>query len=281
MPRYSMLQGLYLAFYSKAFYRDVVHGWKGRGFKYLLILLTVAWFSVFWKASSDMRHVAEVGESALAAGAGGRSYSTIEDQVIASIFSQLPAVTLSAGQAEINNNEPYTIYNITTEDPLVYINTDKNYVPADNIEAPVVITAYRILLQSQGEKENPAVLLDFSMFQQDITFDAGLLLENIKGIGSYLFLSFLAMVAVSFALMALIVWLIAQGLSNLINIENKNVNYQSINRLVAVAMTPLVVLKTLSYFVPLLMFIPLFSLASSLSPLVVLYVIVNKTDIIN
>jgi hypothetical protein len=43
MPRFRVFHPLWMAFYSRALYRDVGRSWTGLGVPYLLLLLCVTW----------------------------------------------------------------------------------------------------------------------------------------------------------------------------------------------------------------------------------------------
>lgn len=136
MKQYTILQPLYMAFYSQALYRDVAANWKGRCFGYLLLLLTVYWIPEMSRLHSDVSEF----------------FTTEAPKII----NQMPAITISHGEASVDKPVPYIVYYPDKDSPYITIDTSDKPASLDNSKAILLITKTKLFLK-KSRTETSAV----------------------------------------------------------------------------------------------------------------------------
>lgn len=119
MRRYSIFHAPVLSFFSKAFYSDVCHRWKGVGFAYMLLLLIVCWIAPMIKV-----HM---------------SFSDFVDNEAPKIVSQIPTIRIVNGKASIRKPQPYRITDPDTGQVLAVIDTHGFIKSLDDTSAVVLV----------------------------------------------------------------------------------------------------------------------------------------------
>ena len=100
------LKGLYLAWFSKDFYSQVVHKWHGLGLQFLMGVLVIGWAVVAVKVQYEVV-----------------SYI---DGFIIPIFKQMPELNLSDGKLTMNRESPVVVKNPKTGKAIVTIDLSEN-----------------------------------------------------------------------------------------------------------------------------------------------------------
>ncbi len=222
MKRYSIFQIPVLSFFSKNIYRYVASDWKGTGFAYLLLLLLICWIVTLIKV-----HV-QVGDYI--------------DNVASQVISQVPVISVSGGNASIEEPQPYYIKDPESGNDLIIIDTTGNTASLDNSGAKVLIKKREVEF-----KKNEYETRTFSFEKiRDFTLDQGLLNKFANIIKMVM-----AVVIFPFALLGSYVFRIAQALiygaiGMLFALMHKSkMPYITVIRIAVVAVTPPIILRTL------------------------------------
>ena len=120
MKRYSIIHVPVLSFFSKDLYRDVCYNWKGSGFVYLLLLLSVCWIAPMVKL-----HV---------------GLSDFVDNEAPKMVTQIPVITIVEGKASIDEPQPYYIQEPETGENLIVIDTTGTITSLEGTEVFALIT---------------------------------------------------------------------------------------------------------------------------------------------
>ena len=89
MRQYGMFHAPFMSFFSQSFYRDVDMHWKGTGFAYLLLMLTICWIPTIIQFHHSVGDYVENDAPAL--------------------IEQLPTITIVKGEASVDVAQPYEI----------------------------------------------------------------------------------------------------------------------------------------------------------------------------
>jgi hypothetical protein len=133
MRRFGAFQALWMAFYSKALYRDVARHWPGVGFLYLLLLLALAW----------LPEIAQLHISL------GRSLEKLSEPIV----QQIPEITIREGKATVNPPGPHIIKDPEEGKELVIIDTSGQRTSLEGTDAMVLITETQLFLKNEGRGE--------------------------------------------------------------------------------------------------------------------------------
>lgn len=222
MKRYSIFQIPVLSFFSKNMYRYVASDWKGSGFAYLLLLLIICSIVALIKV-----HV-QVGNYI--------------DNVASQVISQVPAISITGGNASIKESQPYSIKDPETGKDMIIIDTTGNTISLDNSEAKVLIKKTECIFKKD---EFESKTFSFEKFG-DFTLNQDLLnkLANIVK-------KFMAAVLFPFVVLGAFIFRIVQTLiygaiGMLFALMHKSkMPYVTAIRLTVVAVTPCIILRTL------------------------------------
>ena len=224
MRRYGILHPLVLSFFSRSLYRDVGRNWRGVGFLYLLLLLTLSWLPSVIQLHRDLKGFAATFAPAL--------------------LEQVPALRIVDGKVSIEEDEPYSIRNPLTGDPLAIIDTTGRTTSSAESGVPVLLTRSQLIIRksrSETRVYDLSAIKDFSIDRQRAE-------RWVAAITSWFAIVFypLALV-VSLAyriLQALLYAAIGIGFAKLLKAD---LAYPALVRLAAVAVTPAIALDTLRH----------------------------------
>lgn len=120
MRRYGRIQGLVLALGSAPFYRDVARNWRGVGFLYVLLLLTLTWIPVliYWQVSFTHGVRTEMPK----------------------VLDKLPPITIKDGKASSPVAQPYTVTNTDTGEPFFILDTTGEVKSLEGSQAHMLLT---------------------------------------------------------------------------------------------------------------------------------------------
>lgn len=102
---YSYRQALYMAFYSRRLYIDVVKRWRGFGFKYLLLLVIIAVIPMSGRIIYKFNHA-------------------FDDQLI-TLINEIPPLDIRNGELVFDKPMPYIIKDKTGADSIIIDTTGK------------------------------------------------------------------------------------------------------------------------------------------------------------
>jgi hypothetical protein len=233
MKQLGPLQALWMSFYSQDLYRDVARNWKGIALLYLMLLLALSWLPtpVRWFL-------------------GLRAFASAEAPAIT---RQLPAVRIQNGIMEARPSGRHELLIPDTkarasDEPLFVIDDSIDVIPADLSVNAVMLTRreFGIIRPSRHERRvytlTPAADMDVTpdevrSFLESLQFWVPPIGYLIALTGSVLFR----------LLQALVYAAIGQGLARR---WNAVLDHRSAVRLAVVAMTPVVVIRTLLWMGP-------------------------------
>lgn len=143
--RYSAPHALYLSFFSRPFYQDVVSNWKGLGFAYLAALLTLCTIPVVLKIQADIQNQAP------------------------NYIKQLPKITIAKGSLSVTEPQPYIIKDEKTGDPFIIIDTTGTISSLDGSKAVVLLTKTALIVKINSRDTRTFSLSSLS--EETITID--------------------------------------------------------------------------------------------------------------
>jgi hypothetical protein len=223
MREYSILHPLVLSFFSPRLYRDVGRNWKGMGFLYLLAVLTLCWTVSLWGLHRKM----SAGLSAWAP----------------KLVEQVPAIMIKDGRLSIDAPEPYVIASPDDGTPLVVIDTTGRTASLEKSRARVLVTGGQVIVRkSEGETRT----YDLSQVKE-LRIDKERVAAWVEAIRNWM-----AIVIFPFALAGSYVFRILQalvyGAIGLLfdRMFGTRLDYPALVRLAAVAVTPALILRTVS-----------------------------------
>jgi hypothetical protein len=209
-----------MSFYSKSLYQDVGRNWKGISFVYLLSLLALCWIPGMVQLHSDFYDYVT---------------NTAPD-----IVEQFPPVTISNGEASIDEPEPYFI-----KDPeygaVMIIDTTGQFTSLNDTEARALLMKTKFIIR---ESETATRIFDLSQVN-DFVVDQSLIngwLEILR--------NWLAIVIYPFAVLFSFVYRVIQALLYaaigilMAKMMRATLSFQSLLSLAIVAITPAVLLGT-------------------------------------
>jgi hypothetical protein len=232
MRRYTFVHAFVLSFFSKSFYQDVGQRWRGTGLAFLLAMLALVWIPTMIKMHRDL--------------------SKFLAQEAPPLTKQIPAITISKGKVSTDVQTPYFINNPGGGTPLMIIDTSGQYETLDNTSAEILLTRSKVLMRDHAATKVydlsgvQSFYVDRAKVEEWLAFGGrwfALLVYPVVVICSFIFRGVQVLV---YALVGLL-------FTRLLNVK---LNYQTLMRLAAVTLTPVLLLDLFLEFVPLR--IPLF-----------------------
>ena len=232
MRRYTFVHAFVLSFFSKSFYQDVGQRWRGTGLAFLLVMLALVWVPTMIKMHRDL--------------------SRFLAQEAPPLTKQIPAITISKGKVSTDVQTPYFINNPHEGTPLMIIDTSGQYETLDNTSAEILLTRSKVLMRDHAATK----VYDLSGVQS-FYVDRAKVEEWLALAGRWFALvAYPVLVICSFifrGVQVLVYALVGLLFTRLLNVK---LNYQTLMRLAAVTLTPVLLLDLFLEFVPLR--IPLF-----------------------
>jgi uncharacterized protein DUF1189 len=226
MKRYSIFHAFVLSFFSKSLYQDVGRYWRGTGLLYLLIVLALVWIPTTIKMHLGINRFV--------------------NNDTPRITQQIPKITITNGKVSTDVATPYFIKDPDDGTPLAIIDTTGKYETLDNSPARLLVTRSKVIARSDRDTR----IYDLSgveSFYVDRERVEGWLATSKTWFSVVAFpillISSFALRAIQVLIYALIGMLFARML-------NANLDYKTLMRLAAVALTPVLVLNLLIEFVP-------------------------------
>lgn len=223
MKKYSAFHIPLLSFYSKVLYRYACLEWKGIGFAYLFLLLAVCWIPSMIKY-----HML---------------FSNFTRKDAPKIISQIPQISFSNGIASVDVPQPYTIRDPKTQRELIVIDTTGKINTLNDTKAVGLVTRTEAIFRKSAVETrsfNYRSLDDFVLNQQIVTG----WLQTASKYWAYIFYPFALIGSFLFRIIQLLLYA-AIGYLFASWCQSKR-SYDSLLRLSAVAVTPCIIVNTIS-----------------------------------
>jgi hypothetical protein len=226
-PQFNRFQALWSSFYSADLYRDVARRWKGVGALYLLLLLAITWLPSAYRWTGIMQDFAA--------------------KAVAGIV-QMPTITIENGVMRATPPGRHVLEPFGPGDLRIIVDDTIDAVPPD-FEAEAIVVARREVVMIRPERRERRTWALTPTTNYELTREKA---------GSYLaaldswvpVVGYIASVAG--ALVFRILQALAYGAIGMIFVRKwrSGLDYQAVVRLAAVAVTPVIVLRTLIWFAP-------------------------------
>jgi hypothetical protein len=225
MRRYNYFHALVLSFFSKAFYQDVARRWRGTGLAYLLLLLALVWIPTVIR--------------------GHLGLADFVTNTAPGVTQQIPPITIANGKASADVPMPHVIKDPQSGATLAIIDTTDNADTSDST-VPVVLTRTKFIM-NKNERETRiydlSTIGDFSVDREKI--DGWL--ATAKSWFFPIFYPFAVLFSFIFRTIQILIYaLIGILFTRLLNV---NLDYKTLMRLAAVAITPVLILNLILEFV--------------------------------
>ena len=212
----------YMSFYSGDLYWDVCHQWKGVGFLYLFLLLAVCWIP---RAITFQGGVAAFVETEAPP-----------------IVTQIPQITIAAGEVSTDVNQPYTIVDPKTQKELAIIDTTGQILTLTEQEANVLVTKKELIvrrsdLDTRSLRFDPD--FDFTLDQHKVTR----WLDTLQRVTAVWIYPLALLGSWFFRVIQLLIYALI-GLQFARILQSRR-TYDSLLRLSAIAVTPPIIVQTI------------------------------------
>ena len=221
MRRYSIFHPLVMSFYSPSLYRDVAENWKGVGFLYLLLLLSLAWIHPIVRLQQT------------AAG--------LMQTLGPAVLEQVPTITIRQGEVSINEPQPYVIKVPGSDTPLAVIDTTGQTTP-QNTQAMLLLTKRQAIVRKNRFETRTYELSGI----QDLTVDRTTAERILDGCQRWLAVLAYPMAVIGSYVYRILQVLIYAAIGLLFaRLLKTPLEYPELLRLSSVGITPAVVANTL------------------------------------
>ena len=227
MRRYSIFHPLVLSFFSKSLYRDVGRYWRGTGLLYLLMILALVWIPTIIK-----------GQLVVSRWVDGDSRE---------ITKQIPPITISKGEVSTDVPMPHFIKDPKTGTDLAILDTTGTVESLDNSEAKILLTKSKLIISKSGNRSETYDLSGVQSFYVDRSHVESWLLT-----AKTWFVAVVYPLALIFSFIFRAVQILIYALIGLLfaRMLHANLDYKTLMRLAAIAITPVLLLNLLLEFVP-------------------------------
>ena len=221
MKQYGMFHALYMSFFSQDFYRDVDTHWKGTGFAYLLLLLTICWIPGIIQL-----HV---------------SFGDYVENDAPVLIEQLPTITIVKGEASVDVAQPYEITDPDSDKVMALIDTTGKTVSLEGTDARVLLTKTEVIYKKNSIETRNYSLQDIDAFVLDQ--------EKVSGWLAIL-RKYIAVVSFPFAVLGSFAFRVVQVLIYaaigilFARMCKTDRPYQTLIRLSVMAVTPVIIVST-------------------------------------
>ncbi|HMK43820.1 MAG TPA: DUF1189 family protein [Dissulfurispiraceae bacterium] len=224
MKKFGLTDPLYLSFYSKAVYRDVVRYWKGAGLFYLFSLVALCTISGMVKLDGQLTSFV-----------GGEAPAYVK---------QLPTLTISKGRLSLPENRPYFINDPESGQTVAVIDTSGQIPTLDQTQARILVTSTQLIMKTSAEP----LVLQLSQLE-DAVLDHQKIFALLDFLSDWLAILFYPIALIMnflYRLAQLLIFsLLAVSCARLMKLA---LGFKAIMRLTAIALTPMIVMNTLASF---------------------------------
>ena len=227
MKRYSFFHALILSFFSKSFYRDVAHNWSGTGLAYMAVILALLWIPTIIKMQVGL--------------------SKFVDHDSQEVTKQIPAITISHGKVSTDVPTPYFIREPKSGEPIVVIDTTTDSEKLDNLPTQVVMLTRTKFVMRNARETRAFDLSGVQQFYVDRPKVEGWLATGKRWFVPVMYPLLLVFSFIFRAVQMLIYALVGLLFASMLHVT---LDYKTLMRLAAVAITPVLVLDLVREFLP-------------------------------
>ena len=226
MKRFGPLQALYLSFFSRDLYRDVAKHWKGIGILYLLFLLAITWLPSGFRVFNGLK--------------------TFSQDKGAALAQQMPRITIGNGEMRAEPPGRHELKDPTTGEVFAVVDDSIDEVPAQVPNDMMVLARKEFGTFQRNQRRvwtiAPGVNYELSsadvqQFLSRAPYWAAPLIYVCALVGSLVFRTVQILVYGSIGL-----WFAKR--------VKAGIDYRTAVRIAAVAVTPVIILRTLIWFMP-------------------------------
>jgi hypothetical protein len=159
MNKYIYLKAIYLSFFSKDLYRNVLQNWKGLGLKYLLML---SFFAALIMSANLLRVLNSFDTEEMADEVTSRLFEkpdlTFEQNLnrVLDVASQVPSLMVKNSELSISEKEPYFIKDPISGKDWIIFDTTGGYTSLEGTDAFLLVTKTSLISKNEKgfEEEN-------------------------------------------------------------------------------------------------------------------------------
>lgn len=222
MRKYGLLRASFMAFFSKALYRDVAMHWRGAGIGYLFLLLAVCWVPDIVRLHLQFMDFCRNDAPEL--------------------ISQTPTITITDGAASIVEPEPYYIDDPDTGERVAVVDTTGSIATPDDANVRVLLKKTEIMF-----KKNDVETRTFSLKEiKDFSLNKETVAEWMQVLRMFgVPVLYVLLVPGSFVFRCVQALLYACAGMLLVHLYKSNSSYLVVYRLTVISLTPCIVVKTI------------------------------------
>lgn len=222
LRRYSIVNALYMSFYSKPLYRDVARNWKGLCLTYLFALLALSVIPGVMELQTNL--------------------TTFFNTEAPRFVKQLPTITITDGKASITKPQPYYIKDEKTGKPVAIIDTTGKIKSLKGSPASLLITRTSVIVKMDADETRTFDLSDIKSLVVDrrAVYDW---MDSFQDWSAFIFYPIALVFSFLYHLVEMIFYA-AVGLMFARSLQ-ANLRFRAVVRLAVIAMTPSVVLGVL------------------------------------
>ena len=221
---YGYRHALLYSFFSKSFYRDVAYQWRGTGFSYLLVLMLLLGVAMVYVADQRL--------------------TLFQRHQLTHLLEQMPTVIIRSGQVSIDRVEPYYL-NTVSGDPFLVVDTTGQYQTLESSRYPMLLTRNELIMKKDLNSEQHYSIPE----DANIIIDRAMVETTLANYSvSILCIAYFVIVLSIFfyRIMQTLLYSLPGLVFN--KLFSTQLSYLAILRLVAVALTPAVLIDALCYF---------------------------------
>lgn len=225
MKKISLFEALYMSFYSKRLYREVVASWGGYAILYLFMLVTLSWIGAVWQI-----------QDALSLGYKKYSYDIVE---------QIPVLSIEHGIVSTPRNKPYLINDPYTNKLLAIIDVTGKYKNLDKSDASLLVTKTEVIFNKNDKYHQTRTYQIPRDYTKEIYPVA--ISNYLHSVVGYLWIPIL-IAGILFSFMYRLIQAFIYGLIGLLFnyfYGNTRLTYGQIVQIAMIAVTPAVVISTI------------------------------------
>lgn len=226
MRKFTIIDPLYMSFYSKELYREVASSWSNRlCLLYLLSLIAICWIPGIIRLDTDVTYYI--------------------NNVAPKYIVQMPAIEISKGEASIKEKQPYLIKDPESGETAIIIDTTGGTKSLGNSTAFVLLTKDRLILKKDDKERSVVEMRDLG----EITITRTLAFEWLEAYTEW-FAIMVYPFAVIFSYLFRIVQILILAVVGAVasKIFKVGLDYRLLIRIFAIAVTPLVIFDALTGF---------------------------------
>lgn len=223
MRRYSIIHPLWMSFYSGDLYEDVGRNWHASAILYLLLLLAITWIPGVMKLDEEISHWI--------------------DASAADMVEQVPEMNIQGGKVSVAASGPVLIRDPETNTVFMIIDVTGQYTSLNGTDASVLIKETEIMVRNNSSEiqtytippdEEPITITRETLYEW---------LEIIRGGLSIVLYPILVLATYVYRLIQALVYASIGRL--FLQQLNASMEYMTLVRLAAVAVTPAIILDTI------------------------------------